>query len=805
MQATLLQGSSQGVLNLICTDSRKQIIPNTTLFFALKTTKNDGHNYLENLYQRGVRHFVINKKNINLPEDCTLFYVENSLTALQLLAQKYRSEFDIPVVGITGSNGKTIVKEWAATLLQNSSICKSPKSYNSQLGVPYSVLLLEPIHQLAIFEAGISMKGEMLKLYEIIKPTIGVVTSIGSAHDEGFENIIEKWAEKIILFSSCKYVIAPAEAWLGDTNQSYQLRLWSFNMENNPYFFLTKIAVKTYSIFYETTTLTFEIPFDDHISIHNTITALCLALSVVEHESEEAKQEIILQIKQLQSLELRLQIEDGINNCTIINDTYSNDLDALRLALDVLKNQTQHSKHSLILSEIDTGHKEEYSKMLALSNLINTVILNKIHLIGKGFMQYKSMFDARVQLYETSLDFINSSAIAQFDNESILIKGARKFQLETISNILIKKSHGTYLEVNLDALLHNYSVYKNRIAPTTKIMVMVKAISYGMGVYEVAMALEQQLDYLAVAYIDEAIDLRLRNITTPILVLNADEEHCYTFTKHDLDIEIYDLQQLKKIVERCDFLKLAYPKVQLKIETGMHRLGLEQEALPGIIAIVVEKKIKVTAILSHLAASSNNEHRVFTQHQIDIFLNSCQTIESKIGYKVLKHILNTGGITNFASAQFDMVRLGIGLYGSDSNIEIKNELRPVARLITYILQIKNVAADQTVGYNRVGKIEKPTRIATVAMGYADGLPRSLSNGKGVMYLHGKACKIIGNVCMDMTMIDITEVDNAVTGDEVELFGKWQHVESVAAHAGTISYEILSGISARVKRVYIKET
>ncbi|HRG88944.1 MAG TPA: bifunctional UDP-N-acetylmuramoyl-tripeptide:D-alanyl-D-alanine ligase/alanine racemase, partial [Chitinophagales bacterium] len=731
----------------------------------------------------------------------------------------HRAKFTLPTIAITGSNGKTIVKEWLYQLLhEDYNIVRNPKSYNSQIGVPLSLWLINSENNLGIFEAGISEPNEMQKLEKIIAPSIGVFTNIGEAHSEGFLNIRHKTKEKLTLFVNCDVLIYCKD--YPDINQSLgeinvlrgkNAPVMSWSMSNEADLQVTSVMQKNNRSFihsiYKGRELDFEIPFADKASVENAIHCACVMLYLGK-EFDVIRE----RMKHLAGITMRLEMRDAINNCSVINDSYNSDIGSIKIAIDFLKQQNQHPKKTVILSDILQSGRGEIDLYTEVAALLEESKVHRLIGIGTAINRQRKLFEKNEALefeaYESTDEFLKHIDSSRFSNEVILLKGARKFRFEVISKFLEKKAHETVLEINLNALTHNLKAYQKLLNPDTKIMAMVKAFSYGSGSFEIANTLQfNRVDYLAVAYADEGVELRKNGITLPIMVMNPEQRSFDVMIQYNLEPEIYSLNLLERFTE---VLALLHPreanryKIHIELETGMNRLGFNKEELPVLIErIQANHQLQVASVFSHLAASEDKAYDDFTATQISNFDAMSQQICSAFDYKIIRHILNSNGITRHTQAQFDMVRLGIGLYGLDSSNKIDNKLMVVSTLKTTISQIKKLKKGDTVGYGRVGKVSKDKTIATVGIGYADGLSRKLSNKVGRMLVNGKLVPVIGNVCMDMTMLDITGVE-AKEGDEVIVFGNNPTVEEVAEAAETIPYEILTGISSRVKRVYYQE-
>lgn len=807
-------GNSAAIIDHLLVDSRKIVFPERSLFFALPGPRRDGHDFIAEVYERGVRCFVVNTSFTETTFDSAVFLkVDDVLKSLQQLTTHHRQQFQIPVIGITGSNGKTIVKEWLYQLLSpDHNIVRSPRSYNSQIGVPLSVWQMNEGHTLAIFEAGISVPGEMEKLASIIQPTSGILTNIGEAHSEGFIDYDQKLAEKLKLFKNCKFVIARRKEIhvrkeILETELHTKFLTWGLAAENE--FIIEEIKKGNNQTFirfsYHQHELSITIPFSDDASIENAITCCCVMLQLGYQTKV-----ICERISRLHPVEMRLQQKKGVNNSCIINDSYSNDPYSLSIALDYLKQQAGDSKTTVILSDFIQSAENKDRLYENVAAELQQRKIKRLIGIGRDISANKkkitSLFKGKVTLYQTADDFFENVTAHQFKDEHVLLKGARMFEFEKIGHWLEQKVHQTVLEVNLTALVHNLKVYQSLLKPSTKVMAMVKAFSYGSGTAEVARVLQfHKVDYLAVAYADEGVELRKAGISLPIMVMNPDEASFDAIVGYDLEPEIYGTHILNSFSNFIEAQGLQQFPVHIKIDTGMHRLGFEPAEVSELCnQLKHHKTIAVRSVFSHLVASDAAEHDVFTKQQASIFDNACNKIQSALSYSFIKHVGNSSAIKRHPDLQYDMVRLGIGLYGVDSSPEMQQQLQTVATLRSTISQIRKVVAGETVGYNRKGVVTRDSLIATVRIGYADGLSRHLGNGKGKMMVKGKMAPIIGNVCMDMTMIDITGIDGASEADEVEIFGKNIPVTQVAEWMDTIAYEVLTNVSQRVKRIYIEE-
>lgn len=806
------QNIAEGEISLLLTDSRKLSSPQETLFFAIETKQNDAHKFISDLYGSGVRNFVVTKL---FPEwksftDVNFLKVTNTLHALQKLAAYHRKQFSIPVIGITGSNGKTIVKEWLYQLLEEDyNITRSPRSYNSQTGVPLSVWEMTENTTLAIFEAGISQPDEMKYLEPVIRPTIGVFTKLGEAHQENFSSQQQKCMEKMELFVNSNVFIYEEDNKI--INQSADRMVlsqksfcWSRKDPDAPLYIrkTEKNGEKT-TIHYSF--LNFEysvsIPFTDEASIENAIS--CLAVMLYLNVKPGTISERMMK---LEPVAMRLDVRQGKNNCTIINDTYNSDINSIKIALDFQQQRKveQSLKKTLIISDILQTGLLPKSLYKHVAELVQQSGIEKLIGIGHDICENSEVFTVREKhFFRSTEDFIRSNIWKEFENELILLKGARRYHFEQINELLEQRIHETVLEVDLDALVHNFNFYKSRISPQTKLICMVKANGYGAGAVEIAKTLQyHRCAYFAVAVAEEGIELRKEGISTPIIVLNPEVNGFEELFSKDLEPEVYNFRILDAFIREAERRGITNYPIHLKIDTGMHRLGFLPAQIPELLErLKSQKGLKVKSVFSHLAASESWMFDSFTQEQIDIIDVAHREIGEKLGYPVWKHILNSAGIERFINAQWDMVRLGIGLYGvSASGL---NGLKNVSTLKTTILQIQEIPNHETVGYGRKEALNRDAKIATIRIGYADGLDRKSGNRKGKVWINGKYAPIVGNVCMDLCMIDITGID-AKEGDPVIVFGENLPVLEVAESIDTIPYEILTSISPRVKRIYVKE-
>ncbi|MCX6210439.1 MAG: bifunctional UDP-N-acetylmuramoyl-tripeptide:D-alanyl-D-alanine ligase/alanine racemase [Bacteroidetes bacterium] len=804
--------NNDAIIEYLLIDSRKISFPNTSLFFALVGNRRDGHSYIKDAYKQGVRHFVI-KHSFDTSEysDANFLIVNDTLNALQTLAAHHRKQFNIPVIGITGSNGKTIVKEWLNQLLQNDfNIVRSPRSYNSQVGVPLSIWQMKAANTLGIFEAGISTVDEMENLQKIIQPTIGILTNIGVAHNDGFENNRQKIQEKLKLTKDCKQIICNGDDELIRSHceklSNLETFYWGKNTSSNLQIIEeVKTSNKTtLKAFYQNKNIEIVVPFTDEASIANACT--CWAAMLLLGLENNI---IIERMLQLQPVEMRMQLLPVINNCILINDSYSNDSSSFYIALDYLVTNATNRKKTIIVSDFSGIEKTNAAVYINFIEQLSNNKIDRVVGIGTEISKYpESFINKGIEpiFYETTSSFLNSITTHSFKDEYILLKGGRSFNFERISKWLQQKTHQTVMEINLTALVHNLKEYQKNVLPTTKTMAMVKAFSYGSGSIEIAKALQfHKVDYLAVAYTDEGIDLRKAGISLPIMILNVEEENFDALIEYNLEPEIFSFTIYKAFHQYLLQQGISDFPVHIKFNTGMNRLGFEvAEANELATLLATNKTMLVKSVLSHLAASEDTNQDEFTKHQQQLFEDACSIIHNKLNYNFIKHIANSAAIFRNPSSQYDMVRLGIGLYGVDSAVEHQLQLQTVATLKTTIAQIRTVKANDSIGYNRRGVVTRDSKIATVRIGYADGLSRSLSNGKGSMFLHNRLAPIIGSVCMDMTMIDITDIPEAKENDTVEIFGKHLPVQDIAKWSNTIAYETLSTISQRLRRIYVEE-
>ena len=802
--------SSPIAIEHLLIDSRKVIYPESSVFIAITGQRNNGHHYLHDAYAAGVRHFIVEAEpDPALPNDAQIILVENSQQALQQLAAFHRAQFKCPVVGITGSNGKTVVKEWLFHLLKDDvNIIRNPKSFNSQVGVPLSVWGINEQHQLGLFEAGISQKNEMHLLQQIIKPNIGIFTYLGTAHDEGFTNKAEKLDEKLALFTEAQMLVYCAdqpEVTQGVTklvinnNAALNVVSWSKNNTDATYKFevehryqYTVITTRKGS-----QTLSINVPFVDEASIMNACTCFAFLMAINRMSTD-----VLKRFEELQPVEMRMQLKEGFNNCVIINDSYNADINALQIALDFMEQQSAGYSKTLILSDLLQSGLSEHQLYNSVASLVKQRNVNLFIGIGTAMQKYKPLFPKNSLFFTDTSEFIRNFRSLDFNQQIILVKGARKFTFERITSLLEKKVHETVFEINLNAMVHNLNVYRNKLKKGVKLMGMVKAFSYGAGSYEIAKVMEyNRVDYLTVAYADEGVALRKAGIKTPIMVMNPEPVAFDSIIQHNLEPEVYNFFMLDQLLKACNGQEMS---IHIEVDTGMKRLGFDEQDLDQLIELIHQNNnLRVKSIFSHLAASDEKKHDLFTHEQIQKFERMSNKIKAAFNYPILQHILNSGGIARFPEAQFDMVRLGIGLYGIDPAEKLNKQLQPIGTLKTVISQIRTIKSHETIGYSRRGNVQRDSQIAVVAIGYADGLNRRLGNGKGYMMINGHKAPIVGSICMDMTMIDVTGI-NCREGDEVLVMGKEIDINEIAGKIGTIPYEVLTGISQRVKRVYFYE-
>lgn len=798
-------------------DSRKINDPASSLFFALEGPRRDGHQFIPELYKKGVRNFVVSDKSLTgtFP-DANFIVADYPLLALQQLIVHHRSQFDCPVIGITGSNGKTMVKEWLYQLLhEDYNIVRSPKSYNSQIGVPLSIWPMSEQHTLGIFEAGISEQGEMIRLQRMIKPTIGVLTNIGEAHSEGFNDAEHKFREKAVLFKDCKFIIGrdidfeTGREVIEMFGDDIKVMTWGYQEKND--FFVKDVAstaaTSAITILHNNSDCIFEIPFTDDASIDNAITCCCVLLHMGISSNV-----IAARMKHIHPVNMRLELKKGINHCTIINDSYSADLSSLEIALNFLDQQSSGEHKTVILSDfLQSSLPDEVLYEQVLESLEKHTV-GRLIAIGQRISAQLIKSNAarpaalKIELYDSTEEYSKQFRSSKFKEETILVKGARSFAFEKIAQLLEQKAHQTVLEINLNAIAHNLKEYQKLLRPSTKVMAMVKAFAYGSGGAEIAGILQfHKVDYLGVAYADEGVELRKAGITLPIMVMNPEENAFEAIVENNLEPEIYSFELLDAFDGFLQQEGLEQYPVHIEIETGMNRLGFTADEMEGLgNYLSASSTLKVKSVFSHLAASEEDGQEDFTKQQFEQFKAAAAILQQKTGYNFLSHIANSAAAARFPEMQMDMVRLGIGLYGVDSAASKQLNLQTVTTLRSTIAQLKQLRPGDSVSYNRRTVVSKDSLIATIRIGYADGYPRRLGNGIGRVWIKEQLAPVAGTVCMDMIMIDVTGIADVKEGDSVVIFGKELPVQQLALWAGTIPYEIMTGISQRVKRVYYEE-
>jgi Alr-MurF fusion protein len=803
-------GDTNSIIQRISIDSRKSTNSENTLFIAIKGQRHDGHLYISDMATKGTKNFLISDESIidESPEGLNFLVVEDTIVAFQEIASYHRARFDIPVIAITGSNGKTIVKEWLSQALgKKMQVTRSPRSYNSQIGVPLSVLLINDSTETGIFEAGISQSGEMSKLESIIRPTLGIITNIGEAHQENFKSLLQKTEEKLKLFIHCKslyycrdHELIHQTVQASGTFNNIRKICWSTKEKAcNLYVQIVHqdVSSTTIKVKNEKIDLDFHLPYTDKASIENSIQIVNFLI-----DTHFDPVHIVEMIKTLQPVAMRLEQVRGRNNNLIINDAYNSDINSLEIALDFL-NQQHFESHSLILSDIvQSGLSDENLCQQIASLVIQSDIDTFIGIGEKLSKNQKSFKNTNACFFASTEDFLKSDKIQEFSNEALLIKGARKYNFEDIVAVMSEKNHTTLLEINLTNLISNLNYFRSKLKGATGIMVMVKALAYGSGSYEIANLLQhEKVDYLGVAFTDEGLDLRKAGISLPIMVMSPGVEDFKRLIEYDLEPEIYNIRVLKRFIEVASSMQVTEYPVHVKIDTGMHRLGFQEHETDELISLLTGNNyLHVKWLFSHLAASDSPNHDDFSRTQIKAFNRIHKKLSDALGYTPLKHILNSAGIERFPEAHFDMVRLGIGLHGISS---MGKDLLPVSTLKTHISQIKKISEGETVGYNRSGKVFRDIHIAILPIGYADGLTRKFGNGNGQVVIQNELAPFIGDICMDMSMVDISGL-NCQEGDEVIVFGPQNPITKLARQIETIPYEILTNISSRVKRVFIKD-
>ena len=796
-------------IRYLLTDSRRGGVGAEALFFAIDGLHHDGHQFIAELYQRGVRQFVVEKPVPDALPEANIIQVAHGIAALQALVAAHRQQFDIPVIGLTGSNGKTIVKEWLHQLLSPYvAVAMSPKSYNSQIGVPLSVWQLNTTHQLGIFEAGISRSGEMANVARVIRPTVGIFTNIGPAHDEGFASRVQKIEEKALLFAEAEAIIYRYEEGsvrevLEKEYPDKQHITWSwqdqpaatYRIRAQPREAGTQLIVRSAASDQE-----LWLPFQDEASLENGLHSIVYLL----HAGYDRR---MLQegLPRLQRVSMRLELKQGINHCSLVDDSYSNDMASFQMALDFLSQQVQHDRKTVILSDMLQTGQSEAELYREVRERLEEHRIDRLMGIGPQMVAAVSVLSPAsfsYEAYATTEQFLK--APNAFSHENILIKGARTFAFEKIVQRLQQKIHGTVLEINLDAVMDNLNYYRSKLLPGVNVLGVVKAFAYGGSAFEIANLLQyHQIDYLAVAYVDEGITLRERGIRLPILVLNPSAESFAKMATYQLEPELYSFRILHEFIREMPYLSEVLP-AHIKLDTGMHRLGFSPHEWAELCSVLRQHpELRVASIFSHMVASDHTEHDDFTHQQVASFDQGCRQVVGALGYTPIRHVANTVGMLRFPEYQYDMVRLGGGLYGVDTWGEDPYALRPVATLKTVVSQVKQLHAGDTVGYSRQGVIERDTQTATIAIGYADGFDRRFSHGRARVKIRGQWVPTVGRVCMDMTMVDVTGL-GVEEGDEVIVFEDQESLWQLATPLESIPYEILTKVGERVKRVYYRE-
>ncbi len=802
-------GEQETVVRWLLTDSRSLCFPEETLFFALRTKRNDGHRYIDDLYSRGVRSFVVEKLPAQQHPNANYLQVPSTLAALQRLAERHRDEFNIPIVGITGSNGKTMVKEWLYQLLLPSQrIVRSPRSYNSQIGVPLSVWLLNEQTEIGIFEAGISQPGEMMALHDIIQPTIGVLTCLGSAHQENFRSLEEKCLEKLELMRDTQVLVYPSDTGVVSRcirRQHYQGERigWSRTDQQAP-MYIKQVSDSTVTYVYKGEEGSYSIPFIDEASIDDSITCATVALYL-----GVTPEQIAERMPNLEPIAMRLEVKEGQRGCTLINDAYNSDINSLGIALDFMSRRPEQQGRSrtLILSDIDQSGESPEELYKEVSDLCVKRGITKLIGIGTEISAQAAVFQvAEKFFFATTQDFLTSSAYRQLRQEFILLKGSRRFGFEHISEQLEQKVHETILEVSLGAVVDNLNYYRSLMQPDVKMVCMIKADAYGAGAVEIAKTLQDhRVDYLAVAVADEGVVLRKAGITANIMVMNPEMTAFKTMFEYDLEPEVYSFRLLDALVKAARKEGITGWPVHVKLDTGMHRLGFnvgEQSEIPELISRLKQQQAVIPrSVFSHFVGSDSDDFDAFSARQFQLFDEASRQLQAAFSHKILRHMDNSAGIEHFPQRQMDMCRLGLGLYGV--NPRTNEMLSTVSTLKTTILQLRHVKAGDSVGYSRRTVLERDSVIGAIPIGYADGLNRHLGNRHGYCLVNGQRAEYVGNICMDVAMIDVTDID-CHEGDSVEIFGKELPVTVLSDTIDTIPYEVLTGVSNRVKRVYFQD-
>ena len=807
-------GENAADIAFILTDSRSLCFPEETLFFALQTNRNDGHKYIPELYQRGVRNFVVTDVPADRAEtypDANFLKVSNTLKALQRLAERHRDEFDIPVVGITGSNGKTMVKEWLYQLLSPEMfVTRSPRSYNSQIGVPLSVWLMDKHTQVGVFEAGISKPGEMAALRAIIRPTIAVLTNLGTAHQENFSSMEAKCREKLVLFHDARTVVYDADDAIvrrivSETDIQGETIAWS-RRDKNAAFYVSEVekrdAMSVVSYIYKGVTGRYSLPFIDAASVSNSI--ICAVVALQLGLSRDA---LDRRMRLLEPVAMRLEVKEGQHGCTLINDSYNSDINSLDIALDFMNRRPDHKgrRHTLVLSDIYQSGKASRELYKEVSDLALKRDVEKFIGIGPQLCAQAEEIQLPEKFFFHTVDqFTHSEVFRSLHNEVILLKGARKFGFDQVTELLVKKVHETILEVNLNNVVENLNHYRSFLKPTTKLVCMIKADAYGSGSVEIAKTLQDhRVDYLAVAVADEGVTLRRNGITANVMIMNPEMTAFKTMFDYDLEPEVYSFRLLEALIRAAEKEGITDYPVHVKLDTGMHRLGFDPTAdMKRLIdRLKHQNAIIPRSVFSHFVGSDSDAFDDFSARQFALFDAGSKQLQAAFSHKILRHMDNSAGIEHFPERQMDMCRLGLGLYGVDPRTNAM--LQNVSTLKTTILQMHCVKAGETVGYSRKGRIEHDSVIAAIPIGYADGLNRRLGNRRCYCLVNGQKAPYVGNICMDVAMIDVTGID-CREGDSVEIFGDHLPVTVLSDVLETIPYEVLTGVSTRVKRVYFQD-
>lgn len=806
-----LTGTGTDRIEHLLIDSRNTATDRNTLFIALAGPRHDGHRYITSLYARGLRHFLVSTSvDVSAMPEANIVTVSDTLVALQAIAAWHRSRFNIPIIGITGSNGKTIVKEWLFQMLRGEEfIVRSPGSWNSQVGVPLSVWELRAEHTLGIFEAGISKPGEMAALESVICPTIGVFTHLGSAHDEGFAHLDReaKAAEKLKLFAHAQVWIHPndrdAPNTFRDALPGVERKAWSLVGRGDDDDFL---QVLSHEVVGDATHIrtrhghtehTYTIPFTDQASLENVISCICVCLQL-GRSSAWINERLAL----LEAVDMRLRTMQGRHGTTLIDDSYSNDRSSLAVALEHQERMAHGRPRVAVLSDLaESGLPDEQLYRDVAATLVRAGVKQVIG-VGAAIGTQHAAFPANARFHADTDALLAHEDLQDLAGAVVLIKGARSFALERAVERWQQHVHGTELQVDLEAVRHNLNHYRSLLRPGARTMAMVKAFGYGSGAVELARLLQhERIHYLGVAYADEGIELRQHGITTPIMVMNPEPVAMETLHRFDLEPEVYDLHSYHAALEHARTAGSA-PAIHVKLDTGMHRLGFQEDEIPALLEALRGTPLRVASILSHLAASEDPQHDAFTREQIQRFTRMAVHIGETLGYKPLWHIANTGGISRFPGAHFDMVRLGIGLHGIGANAKESARLMPVSTLRTVVAQVKEIPSGDSIGYGRRAMEPHPRRIAILPIGYADGFLRRLGNGIGRIHILGNEVRTVGNICMDMCMVDVTHVP-CRAGDEAIVFGNAPSLQQYADDLGTIPYEALTSVAQRVKRVYVR--